>query len=330
MNRSELVDRLRGGLVPALATPMTEEGAIEPDALERYDAAIGARGASAVAVWAHTGRGPHLDAAGRRTVLRAAVDASGVPVIAGVGAPAGTAATPAAVIRGAMSAAAEAAAGGADALMVFPPVALRHLPGREDATLEVHRRIAELGLPIVLFLLHGEAGGFTYSQGLLRELLSIPQTVGIKLATLDSAMTCQDVIALVRSESPDRLAITGEDRMYGPSLMWGSDSALVGIAAAVPELSLRPLQTWRSGDSAAFLAASARLDRFAMATFRAPIEGYVQRMLWAAAWEGLIPERLAHDRYGPGLPGPERVAVERCLEELIGRPGRVGDRRDLT
>ncbi|HEX4214544.1 MAG TPA: dihydrodipicolinate synthase family protein [Candidatus Dormibacteraeota bacterium] len=317
MNRSELVDHLRGRLVPALLTPMTEAGEVEPDAFERYAAAIGERGVSAVAVWAHTGRGPYLDREGRRSVLRSAVDAAGVPVIAGVGAPTGTAATRAAVVRGAMDAAAEAAAGGAEALMVFPPVALRHLPGREEAALELHRRIAELGLPILLFLLHGEAGGFPYSDGLLRELLSIPQTAGIKLATLDSAMTCQDVIALVRSEFPDRLAVTGEDRMYGPSLMWGADSALVGIAAAAPELSLRPLEAWRSGDAAGFLTASERLDRFATATFRAPIEGYVQRMLWAAAWEGLIPERLARDPHGPGLPAGERAAVERTLQELL-------------
>lgn len=103
--------------------------------------------------------------------------------------------------------------------------------------------------------------------------------------------------------------------MYGPSFMWGADTALVGIAAAQVELSVAVLRAWSAGDAAQFVAASDRLDRFAAVTFYAPIEGYVQRMIWAAVWEGLIPEEAAYDPYGPALPA-ERDAVIRCLEEL--------------
>ncbi|MBO0746274.1 MAG: dihydrodipicolinate synthase family protein, partial [Candidatus Dormibacteraeota bacterium] len=76
------------------------------------------------------------------------------------------------------------------------------------------------------------------------------------------------------------------------------------------------IEAWRAGDAAGFVVASERLDRLAAVTFKAPIEGYIQRMLWAAAWEGLIPEESAHDPYGPPLPGHERAAVERVLESL--------------
>jgi len=88
------------------------------------------------------------------------------------------------------------------------------------------------------------------------------------------------------------------------------------LAGALGLTTLAVLQAWTAGDHSGFLTASERLDRFAAATFYAPIEGYVQRMLWAAEWEGLVPAEAAHDPYGPDLPPGERDLVIRCLEEL--------------
>jgi 4-hydroxy-tetrahydrodipicolinate synthase len=152
----------------------------------------------------------------------------------------------------------------------------------------------------------------------VERLLALPSAVGVKLATLDRAMACQDAIRAARPSG--RLVITGEDRMFGPSLMWGADTALVGIAAARVPLTSAVLDAWRVADHERFVRASARLDRFAEVTFRAPIEGYVQRMLWAAVWEGLVPEEAAHDPYGPALPEGERRAVVDCLEALAKEP----------
>nr|WP_260604362.1 dihydrodipicolinate synthase family protein [Streptomyces sp. WAC05374] len=205
-----------------------------------------------------------------------------------------------------------AAEGGADAVMVYP---LAQLDGDDGAAVALHERVAAAsGLPVVGFFLHGEAGGYPYPPGLVERLLGLPSAVGIKLATLDRAMACQDAIRVARRSG--RLVITGEDRMFGPSLMWGADAALVGIAAARVPLTVAVLEAWRAGDHGRFVRASARLDRFAEATFLAPIEGYVQRMLWAAVWEGLVPEEAAHDPFGPELPASERRAVVECLEAL--------------
>ncbi|MGH3655653.1 MAG: hypothetical protein ACRDUA_03245, partial [Micromonosporaceae bacterium] len=63
---------------------------------------------------------------------------------------------------------------------------------------------------------------------------------------------------------------------------------------------------------AEFVAASARLDRLAAATFTEPMEGYVQRMLWIAAAERRIPGGYAVDPYGPELPDGERARVLRA------------------
>lgn len=317
MRAAELADRLRGGLVPAILTPLSAGGDLDRRVLERYVDRVSV-GSAALAVWAHTGRAPYLSPEQRELVLRVAVAGTALPIIAGVTAPAGSAANEAIVTEHLLREGDRAAGHGASALLVFPPVALAAHPDREEAARRIHERLARtFGLPILLFYLHGAAGGFPYSEELLRALLAIPQTAGIKLATLDAAITCQDVIRLVREEFGDRLAITGEDRMYGPSFQWGAEAALVGIAAAATHLSKAVVDAWTGRDAAGFLAASERLDRLAAVTFKAPIEGYVQRMLWVAAWEGSIPREAAYDPYGPGLPERDRAAVHRVLESLV-------------
>lgn len=283
-----LASRLHECLVPAALTPMSMAREIDIGQLERYATQLAHQDIGGIAVWAHTGRGPHLTADQRTTVLRVFRQATSLPLLAGV----------------TDLAAAEAALElGADGLLAFPPP-----PGTDPVS--YHRQlVGEFDAPLVLFLLYGAAGGIDYDEPVLRELLALPQVVGLKLATLDSAMKCQDVIRLIRDEFPDKLAITGEDRMFGPSLMWGAQAALVGIAAAAVPVSARLVNAWFYQDAAEFLAASTNVDRLARAVFRAPMEGYVQRMLWLAAYEGMIADEAANDPFGPPLGGDERDSI---------------------
>ncbi|MGC4956416.1 dihydrodipicolinate synthase family protein [Actinomadura citrea] len=312
----DLVDRLRGTLLPAVVTPMDRQGVVDHDALAAYAARIAAAPIGGVAVWAHTGRGLHLSADDRARVLTTWRLATAAPIVAGVGVPRSVSApTLAAASDATVAMAVRAAELGADAVMVYPLAALREEPDGHGQAVRLHQRVAsESGLPLVGFLLHDEAGGYPYPPELIRDLLALPAMLGVKTATLDSAIGCQDAIWAGRGTG--RLSITGEDRMFGPSFMWGADTALVGIAAAQAALSADVLRAWTGRDHTAFVEASDRLDRFAAATFYAPIEGYVQRMLWAAVWEGLIPEAAAHDPYGPALPSSERDRVIACLEDL--------------
>ncbi|GAA4896720.1 dihydrodipicolinate synthase family protein [Streptomyces coeruleoprunus] len=309
-----LAARLRGTVLPAVVTPMDARGVVDHGALRGYTERIAAGPVGGVAVWAHTGRGLYLSDADRDRVLaawRAAVDG---PVVAGAGVP--RAVGPVGLrdaVDATVAMAVRAAEGGADAVMVYP---LAQLDGDDGAAVALHERVAEAsGLPVLGFFLHGGAGGYPYPPELVARLLALPSVAGVKLATLDRAMACQDAIDAAGARD-GKLVVTGEDRMFGPSLMWGADSALVGIAAARVELTAAVLSAWRAGDHAGFVRASGRLDRFAKATFYAPIEGYVQRMMWAAVWEGLLPEEAAHDPYGPVLPEAERRAVVACLEGL--------------
>lgn len=313
-----LVERLRGTMLPAVLTPMDAHGTVDRAALAAYAERIAAEPIGGIAVWAHTGRGLYLSDADRDHVLRTWRQATDAPIVAGAGTPRSMpTATVAEAADATVAMAVRAAELGADAVMVYPLAGLADRPDAHAQAVRLHERVAATsGLPILAFYLHGAAGGYPYPPDLVRELLMLPATVGLKTATLDRAVDCQDAIAA--GDGTGKLMITGEDRMFGPSLMWGADTALVGIAAAQVGRTARVLDAWTAGDHAGFVRSARELDRFAVATFGAPIEGYVQRMMWAAAWEGLIPEAAAHDPYGPSLPAIEHEAVLRVLGDLGG------------
>src|SRR6185503_5038093 len=121
-----------------------------------------------------------------------------------------------------LSMAARAADHGADAVLAYPPSWLRQHEARDRLIVEHHERLAQLGLPVVLFYLYEAAGGVSYNASVLDELLSLPNVVGIKMATLDSVMTYQDVARHIQTLHPDKLLITGEDRFLAYSLRRGA------------------------------------------------------------------------------------------------------------
>ena len=243
-----------------------------------------------VAVWAHTGRGPHLTRDQRRLVLdtwRSALTHK--LVIAGASS---------------VSVARDAKEGGADALLAFPR--------REDAV-AYHAELAT-ELPVIAFYLYEAAGGVSYDDATLHEILSLPGVIGIKVATLDSVMTFQRIAELM-NDHPDKLLISGEDRFLGYSIQMGARGALIGMGAALTDLSAALLGTFVAGDAHDFLPVSQRLDAFAQTTFIAPMEGYVRRMLWALAADGVISDDACDDPWGPALPATERETVRRAVLE---------------
>jgi len=243
-----------------------------------------------VAVWAHTGRGPHLADDQRRVVLeewRAALP--GKVIVAGANGP---------------TMARDAKRGGADALLAFPT--------QENAVV-YHDELSQ-ELPVIAFFLYEAAGGVNYDDTTLHGILALPGVVGIKVATLDSVMTFQRIAALMR-DHPDKLLITGEDRFLGYSLMMGARAALIGMGSALTDMQAALLSAHASGDDHAFLRLSTQLDAFGQATFTEPMEGYIRRMLWALAAEGVIPDDACDDPWGPPLPAAEREAVRRAVRE---------------
>lgn len=283
----ELLDRLRGGLIPAVPVPFRAD-TIDWTAQERYAEWMAAQPVAGVAVWAHTGRGRYLSADQRRRVLE--VWRSALPdrvIVAGVHD---------------VTTAIEARRGRADAVLVYPAA---------DAAVAHHERLSR-ELPAVLFQLYRAAGGVEYDDATLHALLALPRVIGIKVATLDSVMTYQRIARIVR-DHPNRLLITGEDRFLGYSIMMGAEAALVGMGAALTRMQASLLAAARERRWDDFVAISARCDRFAEVTFTAPLEGYIRRMLWAIAAEGALPAEACDDPWGPPLPESEREAIVRAV-----------------
>lgn len=326
---SRIVERLRHALVPAVPVPHRADGSPDLAAQERYAAWMAGQPVAGVAAWAHTGRGLHLDPEIAGKVLeswRRALPAPRV-LIAGAGArPRGPGSrrgrlTPPAdplgltnfVIKGTLDMAADAKRLGADALLVFPPVLLRSLDDRERRIVDVHKALAEVGLPVIAFYLYEQAGGVTYSDRVLDRILALPHVAGIKVATLDSVMTFQSV---ARRIPEGKLLVTGEDRFLGYSLMVGARCALVGLAAARTRLLADCLAAFAAADWPRFHTLSAAVDRFAYATFRDPMDGYVRRMLHALAKDGVLSAAAAHDPHGPAVPGWQLDEVTAALATL--------------
>jgi 4-hydroxy-tetrahydrodipicolinate synthase len=282
-------ERLRHGLIPAVPVPF-RGSSIDESALRAYARWMSAQPVAGVAVWAHTGRGPHLTADQRLLVLEVWREAMPDRVI----------------VAGArdISMAIEARRGHADAILAFPEA---------SDTIAYHRRLGR-ELPVIGFYLYAAAGGVDYDDATLDRVLELPEVIGIKIATLDSVMTFQRIAHRVRAHQ-GKLLITGEDRFLGYSIMMGSDAALIGMGAALPDVQAALLRAHADGDWTAFHRLSALCDYFAQVTFTPPMEGYIRRMLWAVAAEGAIPDEACDDPWGPALPAQERDQVRQAVRD---------------
>jgi len=309
----ELKATLAGGLIPAVPVTFDREHRFHERAHEAYVSYISSQPIAGVAVWAHTGRGLLLDEETAQRVMRqwrAAVDK---PLIAGVGArnkdaPEATGAT--------IAMASAAADCGADALLVYAPSWLKDHAQRDSLIVEHHERLAQLGLPLVLFYLYEAAGGISYSRSVLDELLTLPNVIGIKMATLDSVMTYQDVATHIQTRHPDKLLITGEDRFLGYSLRRGAKAALIGMGAVCSDLQAELIAAHFAGNAERFLELSDLVDRLAEVLFIDPMEGYIGRILYALASLGVIPGEAANDPWGPALTAPELENIDLLLGAL--------------
>ena len=314
-NAADVVrDRLVGGLIAATPVPLDGEGKLHQVGHESYLRYMASQPVAGVAVWAHTGRGLMLDGELAGKVLRDWRERlPNKAIIAGVGSMETN--LERAKVR-TLEMAENAVRAGADALLVYPPTWLCRYTRRDELIVEHHRRVAAVGLPLILFYLYEAAGGVSYSPEVLDELLTMPQVVGIKMATLDSVMTYQDVSRQLQARHPEKLLITGEDRFLGYSLRCGARAALIGMGAICCDLQAELIRAHMIGESTRFLTLSDAVDTLAETVFVKPMEGYIRRLLWALVHLGVIPLDAANDPWGPQLGSREFERVGRTLAAL--------------
>lgn len=312
-------DKAYGKVFPAVPTPWTADGRLHEAAQAKYVEHLSKTGAGGAAVWAHTGRGLHIPRDARLKTMRSWRDAlsDGRLIIAGVGAypdmSLGDAAMKARFIEDTKLMAEDAVSCGADAFLIYAPIAWRDAPDQDERVYEYHKMLAGYGKPLVLFYLYREAGGISYSPELLSKLLALPQAVAIKVATLDSVTTFQDVAAKIGREQPDLTLITGEDRMVGYTYMMGAGAALIGMGSACTDAQVAMTDAWFKGDYQKFVPESAKVDAYSEVTFAKPLDRYIIRMLWSLVAEGVIPEEAANDPMGLTISKEEIALIKNTI-----------------
>lgn len=214
-----------GGLIPALVTPIAENGDLDRAAVTRILQRCLAAGVTGVSPCGSTGEGWRLSRAGREEMITTvlAVVEDRVPVIAGVPANSVTEA------RAELSRLGEL---GVSAALVSPP-------GNLPITIDDQRRLyadlcAASDLPIVLYNVPGVTGVSIPSE-LVAELAGHPRIIGIK----DSSRDLEYLQSIVWATSPHRAEfsiLTGSEPLLINSLNSGADGAIAAAVGVVPQV----------------------------------------------------------------------------------------------
>ena len=185
------------GSIPALVTPMRDDGRIDFDAWDTLLDFHLREGTDGVVVGGTTGESPVLDRAELEELVRRARQrvAGRIPVIAG----SGTNGTAKSI---ALSQTAEAA--GADALLVVTPY--YNKPTQEGLFRHFTAIADAVGIPLILYNVPGRTGCDMLAETVAR-LSHHPRIVGVKEATGDVARG----EAVVRQSRPGFLLLSGDD-----------------------------------------------------------------------------------------------------------------------
>src|SRR5579875_329919 len=183
------------GVIPACILPFDETGAIDTDEYRRHLKWLaGTPGVSGITCNGHAGEVAALDRAERRhaVAIAAEVTAGRVPLIAGVYAENS---------RHAIGLARDAAAEGADALLVMPPNALL-FGGRPEMAYRHHAELADaVDLPIVVFV-YPAWTRMQYDLDTLVRICQIPAVAAVKEWSLDIAVFERNMRAIRRLGRP--------------------------------------------------------------------------------------------------------------------------------
>ena len=217
------------GIYTATICPMTADSSIDEPALARHFAdAVATDGIVGVLINGHAGENFTLTRAEKRRVVEIARATIGDRAILVCGINAESS-----IEAGEHARDAEQA--GADVLLVFPPFSWAL---SQDATMAVnhHRRVAAAsGLPQMLYLAGVGALEMAYEPDVLAELIRLPNVVGIKEGSWESARYDANR-RLVKRIAPHVAVMASGDEHLLTCMAIGSEGSLVSLAVLVPEL----------------------------------------------------------------------------------------------
>jgi 4-hydroxy-tetrahydrodipicolinate synthase len=294
------------GIIPAIVTPMTNEGELDLPALRRYVQWLAKQGPVALAVNADTGEGPHLTIDEKRQTLETVAEAVGgtCKVIAGVAGPS--------TAQGVANARAAQAAG-ADGLLVFPIPAFLGQPLNPEVPYRYHAAIAEaVDLPLVLFQLQPALGGVLFTTEILHKLITIPSVTAIKEASFD-AMRFLQVKAALETASRKITFLTGNDNFICESFILGGGGALLGFSTLGTQEQVRMLKAVQCGDFNEARELGCRLQPLADVIFAPPVTDYRARTKEALKMLGILDNTTVRPPLLP-IDENERAVIQHALQ----------------
>jgi 4-hydroxy-tetrahydrodipicolinate synthase len=269
------------GIIPAIVTPMNDNGELDLPALRRYVQWLADQGPVALAVNVDTGEGPHLTADEKRQILETVAEAVAgkCKIVAGVAGP--STAQGVANARAAQDA-------GADAMLIFPIPAFLGQPLNPEVPYRYHAAIAEaVDLPLILFQLQPALGGVLFTTEILHQLITIPSVVGIKEASFD-AMRFLQVKAALESASRKITFLTGNDNFICESFILGAEGALLGFSTLGTQEQVDMLKAIQRGDIHEARELGSRLQPLADVIFAPPVTDYRSRTKEALKMLGIL------------------------------------------
>lgn len=268
------------GIVAAPFLPMNEDESVDWKSLHSYYRWIARQRPTAIAVNMDASEGSSLTREEQIEVLRATLEAvdGACPVLSGV---------MASFTADAVRWGTELKRAGAQGLVVFPPLPVflgNPLPA--EMVVRYHAAVGGIGLPFVAFQLpKGE--GPDLSADVMRELVRLPNFVGVKEASCDAVRTIESIDTAARL--PRKLGIlTGSDQFILEAMLMGCDGALIGFAGTATTELIRMHAAVRSRDTATAFDIWGRLGPLARYCWRLPERDYRPRMKEVLVMQGLI------------------------------------------
>ena len=234
------------GVLPALISPLTREGAVDEGGTRRLVEHVLAAGVHGLLPLGSTGETASLDEGARRQVLAAVMDAAGgrVPVICGVAQT---------HLKAARAELAAAASMGATAALVAPPF---YYPIDQATVLDFYRRLADGSpLPILVYNIPQNTK-VVIEPPTLSTLAHEGAVVGVKDSSRDFEYF--ERVLLTTRDLPDFRVFTGSDTMLMAAVAMGGAGTICGAANVAPGL---VVSVFEAADSGQWELARTRQDR---------------------------------------------------------------------
>jgi 4-hydroxy-tetrahydrodipicolinate synthase len=294
------------GIMPANLLPFKADLSIDERAYRAHLRWLAdTRGVTGLVVNGHAAEVASLGREERRRTLAIALDevAGACPVVSGVYTD-GT--------QEAVELARDAKAGGAAAVLVFPPTLFMWgAQLKPDMALRHFSEIAAaVDIPIVVFE-YPPASGIGYTPETLAKLAEIPTVRGVKDWSNDIVAFERNLRA-VRATGRPVAVLSSFTMSLMSTFLLGADGAISGMGSVVADLQAELFAACQKGDLESARTINDRLDPLVRVFYAPPFVDMHNRMKEALVLLGRIPHAYVRAPLTPVSPG-ERAAIRQAL-----------------